>query len=490
MPSFEPGEGLSIDAEADLLVVGATKGNELSPAATRVDHALGGALATHLQATSSLGALASFEGAEGQATVLPTLGRLPCGSVLVVGLGDAASVDAEKVRRAAGLAARCSGGYPSVVLDIAGDVVAGAQAAAEGFGLGCYNFDRYMASGSKASASVKVTAASPAELDRAAAYIEATVWVRDLVNEPPSNRGPAVMADVARARAEEAGLQVQVMDEQQLAEAGMNGILTVGKGSASGPRLVLVSYEPEEAQGFVGLVGKGITFDSGGLSLKTGEGMENMKKDCSGGAAVLGAVTALPALQPGIKVTAVVALAENMPSSRAVKPGDVVRHYGGKTSEVLNTDAEGRLVLADALAWISEQQPDAIVDAATLTGAAAVALGQRVGAFYSTEEGLAGELSEASRRTGESIWQLPLVDEYRSLISSTVADVRNVGKNRFAGSITAALFLREFVAESIPWAHLDIAGTSWSDQPEHYLSAGATGFGTRLLIDWICNRAG
>ncbi|MBW3591445.1 MAG: hypothetical protein KY393_06330, partial [Actinobacteria bacterium] len=206
--------------------------------------------------------------------------------------------------------------------------------------------------------------------------------------------------------------------------------------------------------------------------------------------AVLGAITALPRLMPKIKVQAAVALAENMPSSRAVKPGDVIRHYGGKTSEVLNTDAEGRLVLADTLAWMSEQGPDAIVDAATLTGAAGVALGQKVAGVFSNNAGLTGELQSAAERTGESIWELPLVEEYRSLISSTVADVRNIGKKRYAGAITAALFLREFVGESTPWAHLDIAGTAWSEQHEHYLAAGATGFGTRLLIDWISNLAG
>ncbi|MEX2588408.1 MAG: leucyl aminopeptidase [Actinomycetota bacterium] len=490
MPTFNPGAITSTDAEGDLLVVGAVKGNVLRPEAARVDRALDGELGRHLAATKSLGSFASFEGAEGQATVMPCFGRLPAHAVMVVGLGEESSVTAEHVRRAGGLAARCSGGYASVVLDIGQEVAGGVAAAAEGFALGCYTFDRYLSDKPVASATVEVLGASQADLDKVEALTEAAIWARDLINEPPSNRGPAVIADLARARAEQAGLQVEVFSESRLSDEGMDGILTVGKGSASGPRLIVLTYDPGGAEGFVGLVGKGITFDSGGLSLKSGEGMQTMKKDCSGGAAVLGAITALPRLMPKIKVQAAVALAENMPSSRAVKPGDVIRHYGGKTSEVLNTDAEGRLVLADALAWMSEQGPDAIVDAATLTGAVGAALGQKVAGVFSNNGDLCAELRSASERTGERIWELPLVEEYRSLIASPVADVRNIGKGRYAGAITAALFLREFVGGSTPWAHLDIAATAWSEQPEHYLPAGATGFGTRLLIDWILNRAG
>ncbi|HYN99115.1 MAG TPA: leucyl aminopeptidase, partial [Actinomycetota bacterium] len=341
----------------------------------------------------------------------------------------------------------------------------------------------------KTSERLTVSGATKADLKLAETYCEAALWARDLVNEPPSGRGPQVVADLAKERATKAGLKVRILDEAALAKQGMNGILTVGRGSDSPPRLLLITYEPRGAKSFVGLVGKGITFDSGGLSIKTGEGMETMKMDCSGGAAVIAAMTALPALAPKVRVVAAVALAENMPGGNAVKPGDVIRHYGGHTSEVLNTDAEGRLVLADALAWMAEQKPDAMVNIATLTGAMAVALGTRVAGVLSNRKELSDELLKSSERTGEPLWAMPLVDDYRKLMTSTVADIKNISGIRQGGAITAGLFLRDFVGDT-PWAHLDIAGPAWVDKPEHYLAAGATGYGTRLLLDWITSRAG
>jgi leucyl aminopeptidase len=365
MPTMLPGNAAPTDAEADLLVVAANKDNVLGSAAAEVDSALEGALRNHLASTTPIGGSGVFEGKPGQAAILPTFGRIAAPAVMVVGLGEADEVDAEKVRRAAGVAARAAGGYRTVVLDIGRGVEGAGVAAAEGFELGSYSFARYLSEQPKRCEQVTVTGATEADLGRAGIYTEAAIWARDLVNEPPSSRGPEVFAALARVRGEAAGLKVEVLDEAALAGKGMNGLLTVGKGSDSPPRFLVLTYEPEGAEGFLGLVGKGITFDSGGLSIKTGEGMETMKMDCSGGAAVAAAVTTLPALNPKIKVVAGVALAENMPGGRAVKPGDIIRHYGGHTSEVLNTDAEGRLVLADALAWMSEQQPDAMVDLAT-----------------------------------------------------------------------------------------------------------------------------
>jgi leucyl aminopeptidase len=489
MPTMKPGSAAARNAEADLLVVAATRTNVLSGAAAQVDDALDGALASHLASTTSIGGNGVFEGKLGQATILPTFGRIAAPAVMVVGLGEGDEVDAEKIRRAAGVAARAAGGYRRVVVDIGGDVEGAGPAAGEGFELGSYSFARYLSEPPKRSAEVSVTGATDADLRRASIYAEAATWARDLVNEPPSNRGPEVFAGLARERAEAAGLKVEILDEAALAERGMNGLLTVGKGSDSPPRFLVMTYAPEGARGLLGLVGKGITFDSGGLSIKTGEGMETMKMDCSGGAAVAAAVTTLPALKPGIKVVAAVALAENMPGGRAVKPGDIIRHYGGHTSEVLNTDAEGRLVLADALAWMAERQPDAMVDLATLTGAMMVALGPRVAGVFSNREDLRSELLDASARTGEALWAMPLVDDYRKMIDTPVADVKNISGTRHGGAITAALFLRDFVGDT-PWAHLDIAGTAWVDKPDHYLSAGASGFGTRLLLDWITSRAG
>jgi leucyl aminopeptidase len=489
MPTLKPGNAAPRDAEADLLVVAATRTNLLSAAAAEVDAALDGGLASHLATTTSIGGNGVFEGKLGQAAILPTFGRLAAPAVMVVGLGEGGEVDAEKIRRAAGVAARAAGGYRRVVLDIESEVEGAGAAAAEGFQLGSYSFARYLSEPPKRSDEVTVTGASEADLSRASIYAEAAIWARDLVNEPPSNRGPEIFAGLAKERAEAAGLEVEILDEEALTDRGMNGLLTVGKGSDSPPRFLVMTYDPEGANGFLGLVGKGITFDSGGLSIKTGEGMETMKMDCSGGAAVAAAVTTLPALKPAIKVVAAVALAENMPGGRAVKPGDIIRHYGGHTSEVLNTDAEGRLVLADALSWMAEQQPDAMVDLATLTGAMMVALGPRVAGFFSNRDELRSELLEASARTGEILWPMPLVDDYRKMIDTPVADVKNISGTRHGGAITAALFLKDFVGDT-PWAHLDIAGTAWVDKPDHYLSAGASGYGTRLLLDWITSRAG
>jgi leucyl aminopeptidase len=490
MPSYRPGNQSPLDVKADLVVVAAYEGNKLSAAGRAVDDACGGVLLEHLSRTRSLGGsgLKQFEGKLGQATIVPSMGRLGASAVMVVGLGEENKVTHRQVRRASGVAARGSGGYHKVFLDLSEGVADGAQAAAEGFELGSYTFDKYLTEVPKRSDEVVVNGATGADLKRAHTAAGATIWARDLVNEPPSNRNPEVFADRVAERAKQAGLKVEIQDESDLQRAGMNGILTVGKGSDSPPRFVVVSYEPAGARGFVGLVGKGITFDSGGLSLKTAEGMEKMKVDCSGAAGVVAAITALPDLGPKVRVVAAVALAENMPGGRAAKPGDVIRHYGGRTSEVLNTDAEGRLVLADALAWMSERKPDAMVDMATLTGGMMVALGTKVAGVLSTSPGLSAELLKAAGRTDEPLWELPLIEEYRSAIASTVADIKNVSATRYGSPIFGALFLKDFVGET-PWAHLDIAGPAWSDKGEHFLAAGATGYGARLLIDWIEHRA-
>lgn len=489
MPELKSGSEPPAEVRTDLVVVGAAKDNQLTGPAAEVDAALDGAVAAHLARATSADGKKSFDGSVGQTTVLPSFGRIPAHAVMVVGLGEAGEVDAEAVRRASGASARAAGGYERISLHLADGVEGAGRAAAEGALLGAYVFDRYLTDKPKRSAEVEVAGASADDLRLARIYGDATSWARDLVNEPPSDRGPQQVVERARARAEAAGLKVEVFDEQAMAAMGMNGILTVGKGSDSPPRFLVVTYSPEGATGFVGLIGKGITFDSGGLSIKTSEGMETMKMDCSGAAAVLAAVTSLPELAPKVEVVAAVALAENMSGGRAVKPGDVIRHYGGHTSEVLNTDAEGRLVLADVLAWMAERGPDAMVDVATLTGAMMVALGPKVAGVLGNDDALCQDLLAASARTGEPLWHMPLVGDYRSMIASEVADVKNISGTRFGGAIVAALFLKDFVGET-PWAHLDIAGPAWVEKPEHYLSPGASGYGTRLLLDWITGRAG
>ena len=311
------------------------------------------------------------------------------------------------------------------------------------------------------------------------------------MNEPPSSLTPEKFAATFVERfAGVAGVTVEVWDEDRIATERLGGLLGVARGSTQPPRLVRVQYQPAdpiEIDGRVphlALVGKGITFDSGGLSLKTATGMETMKTDMGGAAAVLSAVDAAAALGARIRITAFTPLTENMPSGSAIKPGDVLTTRNGKTIEVLNTDAEGRLVLADGLTLAAEEGPDAIVDLATLTGAQVVALGKEIAGLLGNDDGLMAELRAAGDRAGEPLWPLPLPDDYRSHIESEIADMRNVGRPGQAGSIAAAMLLREFVAD-VPWAHLDIAGPARSDENSRYLSKGGTGFGVRTLVELV-----
>ncbi|MGI8330777.1 leucyl aminopeptidase [Actinomadura scrupuli] len=337
-------------------------------------------------------------------------------------------------------------------------------------------------------------ARTEAALARGAVVAGAVALARDLANMPSGTKNPAWLAEQARDLAAETGLGVRIRDEGALRAEGFGGILAVGAGSASPPRLIELSYDPgqdaahpgQAAAAHVVLVGKGITFDSGGLSLKPNEGMKTMKTDMAGGGVVMAVMGALRSAGVGVRVTGLIAVAENMPSGSAMRPSDVIRHYGGKTSEVLNTDAEGRLVLADALAYADAVlRPDVVVDIATLTGAAKVALGLRHGALFATDDPLADALIRAGGQSGEPLWRLPLVEDYRAAIESEVADVSNIGQHGFGGgSITAALFLREFAGDR-PWAHLDVAGPARSNSDEGELSKGATGFGARLLLEWL-----
>jgi len=329
---------------------------------------------------------------------------------------------------------------------------------------------------------------SPAALDRGVATARAVALARDLTNTTSAEKCPQWLADRAGELAGDAGLTIRVRDESALATEGFGGLIAVGSGSARPPRLIELTYEPQDAPDarHVVLVGKGITFDSGGLSLKSNEGMKTMKTDMAGGAVVIAVLGALRELGAPVRVTGLVAAAENLPSGSAMRPGDVIRHYGGTTSEVLNTDAEGRLVLADALAYAdAELDPSAVVDIATLTGAAKVALGLRHGALYATDDTLAADLLDACEGSGESLWRMPIVEEYREAIDSDVADVANMGRGGFgAGSITAALFLREFAGDR-PWAHLDVAGPARANSDDGEITRGATGYGVRLLLRWL-----
>jgi leucyl aminopeptidase len=317
----------------------------------------------------------------------------------------------------------------------------------------------------------------------------ATILARNLVNTPPGHLPPEAMANAARAELKDLPVKVSVWDMARLQKEGMGGIVGVGQGSSNPPRLVVLEYKPKPARQHLAFVGKGITFDSGGLSLKTAKGMETMKCDMAGAAAVLAATKAIAELGLPIRITAYLACAENMPSGTAQRPGDVLTMRGGKTVEVLNTDAEGRLVMADALVLAAEQKPDAVIDVATLTGAQMVALGTRIAAVMGNDDDLAAHIVEAGRRSGEKFWPMPLPDALRSGLKSQIADLKNTGEP-FGAMLYAGLFLKAFVPDEVPWAHLDIAGPAFNETAEFgYTPRGGTGFATRTLVELARRRS-
>ncbi len=414
-------------------------------------------------------------------------------SVALVGLGS--SIDADAVRYAAGTVARQLRGVETILLSFPADSPELVAAALEGAALGAYAYTAYLSASldsAKPPASTVVVAAEgdhAASVDRALAVGEAVHIVRDLVNAPPSDLYPETfVAEVERLLAD-TDVTTTVLREPELEEGGFGGILGVGRGSVRGPRLVVARYEPEGATQHLALVGKGITFDSGGLSLKPAASMVGMKYDMTGAATVFAVVRAVAALRLPIKVTAWLCLAENMPSGSASRPNDVLRIRGGKTVEVLNTDAEGRLVLADGLVAASEEQPDAIVDVATLTGAARVALGDRYTGVMGDDD-FVRTVVDTGTSVGEPLWPMPLPSELRPLLASDVADIANAKPgNTAAGMLLAAVFLREFVgsagegAGSIPWAHLDIAGPANNGAAGYgYTGKGPSGVAVRTLV--------
>lgn len=418
--------------------------------------------------------------------------------IVFLGVGDRSP---RALRRAGGEIGRMlQPGDRAVSSVVAGQPALQVQAFAEGVLLGSYRYsEKSTATGaaakeagdaSEAEVRLLVTWAARDELaatiEEASTIATAVALARDLTNTPSVRKSPEWLADAAGQVAAEAGLAVRVWTDQELASAGFGGLTAVGAGSARPPRLIELRYEPPGAKRHVVLVGKGITFDSGGLSLKPNDAMKAMKTDMAGGAAVIAAMSALAKLRIADKVTGLIAAAENMPSGSAYRPGDVLVAFGGRTVEVLNTDAEGRLVLADAIAYADAMlEPDQIVDLATLTGAARIALGGSLAALYSTSEELAAALLTSGESSGDRLWRMPLVEDYRSVLNSPVADLAHVPREPAgAGSITAALFLREF-AGSRPWAHLDIAGAARSSADDGELTAGGTGFGTRLLLRWL-----
>jgi leucyl aminopeptidase len=463
------------------VVDGAVRGAE------KIEAALGLDLAAHLEREE-------FKGDAGSVLTVQALGRLgDTQAVLLVGLGKAADVTAATFRKAGAAIVRKAGKASSVHVLVTAEATPNELAAfAEGALLASYAFTSHKSDPKPAPLTrIELAARRPgakhdAALDRARQRVSATTLVRDLANAPSLDKTPAWLAKQAETAGKRAGLTVSVMEPAELRERGFGGVLAVGAGSTRPPRLIRLDYTPAgKARARVLLVGKGITFDTGGLSIKPNDGMAAMKTDMAGGAAVIATLQALPALGLPVRVTGLVPAAENMPSGSAQRPGDVIRHYGGRTVEVLNTDAEGRLVLADALAYGIEQlDPDYVVDLATLTGAIGIALGKRIAGLFANDDRLAAALLKAADEAGERFWRMPLVEDYRADLESTVADLKNIGGKFGGGSITAALFLREFVGGR-RWAHLDIASAARSDNDEDEISKGATGFGVRTLLTWL-----
>jgi leucyl aminopeptidase len=429
-----------------------------------------------------------FTGKVGEVLALPVGDRL----LLAVGTGDGSTRD---LRRAGAAIARRVKHIDNVAIALArGRSADQARALAEGLLLGGYSFKITNNPKPEKLTTIRIVIDHPGQVARAVeagvVTARASMLARDLANTPSSTKTPAWLARQAQTLAKRHGLDVTVRDERRLKAEGFGGIVAVGQGSVHPPRLIELSYSPRDPlPGHVVLVGKGITFDSGGLSLKQTAGMVAMKTDMAAGGAVIATMSALRDLGVRVRVTGLVPAAENMPSGSAQRPSDVITHYGGTTVEVLNTDAEGRLVLADALAYADANlDPDVVIDLATLTGAITQGLGRRHAGLFATNDVLAAALERAGAASGEAVWRMPLTDDYRDALESPVADLTNVATAQRAGykagAIIAALFLREFVAGR-RWAHLDIAGVGRADADEHEIMKGPTGYGVRLLLHWL-----
>ncbi len=442
-----------------------------------------------------------FKGKECETILYRPKDSNPAERVLMVGLGKTTDFSMEALRRAAATLVKRAESLGLEQLFIRPPLIAKSpaaqaeefQALAEGLFMGQYRFDRHKTPAQDAPKPLSEitlwidgpsTEAAKA-VEKARIYSQATTTARDLINEPPSRMNPEKLAAEAM-KLNKSPLSVSVLEKKDLEKLGMGAILGVGVGGLVPPRLVEIVYKPlKKAKTVVALVGKGITFDSGGLSLKPAASMETMKDDMSGAAAVIGVMGAIAQIKPDVEVRGYLAIAENMPGGRAQKPGDVVKAFNGKTIEVLNTDAEGRLVLSDALSYACSKKPDVVIDIATLTGACVVALGHRVSAVMTNTPKLFAAIQSAGVKAGEKFWELPLEKEYAGDVKSKIADLQNIGKRRGeAGTIIGGLFLQEFVGDHV-WAHLDIAGPSWTDSDTAYCPTGGTGHPVRTLLHYI-----
>ena len=488
------------NVKSDALLVSYFEGSETIEGDTAtIDKLLNGAI-SHLISRKEI------KGKLGEATIIHTLGKLPAERVVVIGLGKKAELNLDKIRRVMadtcrllrrrGVATIASPAYGAGINGIS--LENSAQAMAEGALLGLYLFRQHI---TKPAENGEVKELSVIENDifklpyiekgisNGKIYAGATNLARDMVNEPSNYMTPADMANTAMKVAKTYGLEVTILEKEQMKEMKMGGLLGVNQGSAQPPKLIILNYKGNNSSDTeITLVGKGLTFDSGGISIKPSERMGDMKGDMAGGASAIATLSAIAQLKPDINVRAIVPATENMPSGTAFKPGDILTAMNGKTIEVISTDAEGRLILADALSYANKLGTRRMVDIATLTGACMAALGTICSGAFSNNQELADKVIAAGGQAGEYIWQLPMFEEYKEQNKSDVADIQNTG-GRYAGAITAAQFLAEFVGDT-PWVHLDIAGTYLSDKEQGYIIKGATGVPVRTLIHLVLNLSG
>lgn len=451
-----------------------------------------------------------FSAKFGVTEMLPTFGKIPSSYIMFLGLGKAKEFDMNKLRQLAAKVAKIAKNKhkEKVAVDLNHDLFkasyAGtAQSVTEGLILGAYDFSKYKSKkadeeGPPAGGETEALLLIPAgRLQYGANGVnsgqigaQATAFARDLVNESPTITTPAYLAQVAKNLAKKDNVKVEIIEEKEARKMGMNSYLSVSRGSSEPPKFIRLTYNGgglpagSQARKKIAIIGKSITFDTGGLSLKDSKNMETMKIDMAGGAAVLGLFSVLSQLKPKATIYGILPATENMPGSRAIKPGDVVTAMNGKSIEILNTDAEGRMTLADALVYAEKLKPDYIIDFATLTGACVVALGENIAGLWGSDTDLLNKFKQAAKGAGEKVWELPLEEDYRDEMKGNVSDLRNIGKTRYGGAITAALFLQEFV-EKTPWIHLDIAGPAWEEKGSDLIPRGGSGFGVRTLIEII-----
>ena len=481
--------------EAGAIIAGFFEGMERPEGDTAtIDRALDGTI-------TQLVSQGEIKGKLRETTIVHSLGRLPAARVAIAGLGKQAELSQDRVRGAVAETCRLlqKKGVTSIATTALGAGTAGitaesaVQTVAEGALLGVYSFRKHITKEAESGEIEQLTIAAPdktnlpalrAAADKGRVLAEATNLARDMVNEPANYMTPAQMAETAARLAKSYGLELDILEREKMQELGMGALLAVSQGSQQPPKFIVLHYRGKDAAEIdVALVGKGITFDSGGISIKPSAGMADMKGDMAGGAAVMAAISAIARLKPEINVIAIVPATENLPGNNALKPGDVVTALNGKTIEVVNTDAEGRLILADALGYAGKQNVKLIVDVATLTGSCMMALGDVCSGAFGNNQELMNKVIAAGAETGELMWQMPMYEQYKEQNKSDVADIKNVG-GKYAGAITAAQFLSEFVGDT-PWVHLDIAGTDLSDKEQGYLVKGASGIPVRTLINLV-----